>query len=335
MLAKLCSLLVVTGASALRAGRTQSIRAGSALKATGDRWYEGQAVKYPRGAADMPASPPEETGGGGHDPKLFAFWKKTDAFDYEVSLARPLGIVFEELGPPNRPQGVKVIEVQPESNAAKDGGVGVGDVLVGAGDVLVEDEEDEETSDTRVLKCWTTTTTEPTLRAAEPRPPPWSESVEYQRKRSADEAFAADAQEGFDDAVAVAAARGSKIEELLQELRKAAADPRDFLQPAHTLCGDYLAGAGAPDHSAPFDFQPSSAVDFAAIAADALAMCDAAERKADKTVRDMTSDAFKTALKKAKIDYKGKKHEDLHVALVNYYALHQKYDPAELFPKPS
>ena len=131
MLAKLCSLLVVTGASALRAGRTQSIRAGSALKATGDRWYEGQAVKYPRGAADMPASPPEETGGGGHDPKLFAFWKKTDAFDYEVSLARPLGIVFEELGPPNRPQGVKVIEVQPESNAAKDGGVGVGDVLVG------------------------------------------------------------------------------------------------------------------------------------------------------------------------------------------------------------
>lgn len=211
----------------------------------------------------------------------------------------------------------------------------VGDVLVGAGDVLVEDEEDEETSDTRVLKCWTTTTTEPTLRAAEPRPPPWSESVEYQRKRSADEAFAADAQEGFDDAVAVAAARGSKIEELLQELRKAAADPRDFLQPAHTLCGDYLAGAGAPDHSAPFDFQPSSAVDFAAIAADALAMCDAAERKADKTVRDMTSDAFKTALKKAKIDYKGKKHEDLHVALVNYYALHQKYDPAELFPKPS
>ena len=128
MLAKLC--LLVTGASALRAGRTQSIRAGSALKATGDRWYEGQAVKYPRGAADMPANPPEETGGGGHDPKLFAFWKKTD-FDYEVSLARPLGIVFEELGPPNRPQGVKVIEVQPESNAAKDGGVGVGDVLVG------------------------------------------------------------------------------------------------------------------------------------------------------------------------------------------------------------
>jgi hypothetical protein len=198
------------------------------------------------------------------------------------------------------------------------------------------------------LKCWTTTTTEPTLRAAESRPPPWSESVEYQRKRSADEAFAADAQEGFDDeafaapaqegfddAVAVAAARGLKIEELLQELRKAAADPRDFLHPAHTLCDDYLAGRGAPDHSDPFVFQPSSAVDFAAIAADALAMCDAAERKADKTVHDMTSDAFKKALKKAKIDSKGKKHEDLHYALVDYYGRHQKYDPAELFPKPS
>ena len=69
----------------------------SALKATGDRWYCGEGVKYPRGAAGMPPAPPPETGGYSHEPQLFEFWADTN-YDYEVALARPLGIVFEEIG---------------------------------------------------------------------------------------------------------------------------------------------------------------------------------------------------------------------------------------------
>ena len=100
----------------------------SALKATGDRWYCGEAVKYPRGAAGMPPSPPPETGGYSHEPQLFDFWADTN-YDYEVALARPLGIVFEEIGTAAQPRGVKVIEVG--GNAAASGKVSVGDVLVG------------------------------------------------------------------------------------------------------------------------------------------------------------------------------------------------------------
>mmetsp|Transcript_6181 Transcript_6181/g.19502 ORF Transcript_6181/g.19502 Transcript_6181/m.19502 type:complete len:191 (+) Transcript_6181:212-784(+) len=101
--------------------------------ATGDRWYEGRDVKYPRGAANMPAGPPPETGGYGHEPELFAFWKSIASQPdvYEVKVGRPLGIVFEEIGTAARPQGVKVIEVQAGSNAAAVGGISVGDVLVG------------------------------------------------------------------------------------------------------------------------------------------------------------------------------------------------------------
>ena len=103
-------------------------RKGSGLKATGDRWYCGEGVKYPRGAAGMPPSPPAETGGYSHEPQLFDFWADTN-YDYEVALARPLGIVFEEIGTAAQPQGVKVIDVG--GNAAASGKVSVGDVLVG------------------------------------------------------------------------------------------------------------------------------------------------------------------------------------------------------------
>ena len=105
-----------------------SIKKGSGLKATGDRWYCGEAVKYPRGAAYMPPSPPPETGGYSHEPQLFDFWADTN-YDYEVALARPLGIVFEEIGTAAQPRGVKVIDVG--GNAAASGKVSVGDVLVG------------------------------------------------------------------------------------------------------------------------------------------------------------------------------------------------------------
>ena len=81
-----------------------SIKKGSALKATGDRWYCGEGVKYPRGAAGMPPSPPPETGGYSHEQQLFDFWADTN-YDYEVALARPLGIVFEEIGTAAQPRG--------------------------------------------------------------------------------------------------------------------------------------------------------------------------------------------------------------------------------------
>ena len=103
-------------------------RKGSALQATGDRWYCGEGVKYPRGAAGMPPAPPPETGGYSHEPQLFEFWADTD-YDYEVALARPLGIVFEEIGTASQPMGVKVIDIG--GNAAASGKVSVGDVLVG------------------------------------------------------------------------------------------------------------------------------------------------------------------------------------------------------------
>ena len=130
--AAVTALVLASAANALLAPRATTSRA-TALRATGDRWYEGKDVKYPRGAAEMPAAPPEETGGGGHEPKLFKFWASIhDEPDvYEVKLARPLGIVFEELGTAQAPRGVKVIEVQPDSNAAAAGTVAVGDVLVG------------------------------------------------------------------------------------------------------------------------------------------------------------------------------------------------------------
>jgi hypothetical protein len=99
-----------------------------ALRATGDRWYCGEGVKYPRGAAGMPPAPPAETGGYSHEQLLFDFWADTN-YDYEVALARPLGIVFEEIGTAAQPQGVKVIDVG--GNAAASGKVSVGDVLVG------------------------------------------------------------------------------------------------------------------------------------------------------------------------------------------------------------
>ena len=99
-----------------------------ALRATGDRWYCGEGVKYPRGASNMPPAPPPETGGYSHEPQLFDFWADTN-YDYEVALARPLGIVFEEIGTAAQPMGVKVIDVG--GNAAASGKVSVGDVLVG------------------------------------------------------------------------------------------------------------------------------------------------------------------------------------------------------------
>ena len=76
----------------------------------------------------MPPSPPAETGGYSHEPQLFEFWADTN-YDYEVALARPLGIVFEEIGTAAQPRGVKVIDVG--GNAAASGKVAVGDVLVG------------------------------------------------------------------------------------------------------------------------------------------------------------------------------------------------------------
>ena len=105
-----------------------SIKKGNKLRATGDRWYCGEGVKYPRGAASMPPAPPPETGGYSHEPQLFEFWADTD-YDYEVALARPLGIVFEEIGTAAQPRGVKVIDLS--GNAAASGKVSVGDVLVG------------------------------------------------------------------------------------------------------------------------------------------------------------------------------------------------------------
>ena len=67
-------------------------------------------------------------GGYSREPQLFEFWADTN-YDYEVALARPLGIVFEEIGTAAQPQGVKVIDVG--GNAAASGKVSVGDVLVG------------------------------------------------------------------------------------------------------------------------------------------------------------------------------------------------------------
>merc|ERR1711924_335878 len=59
---------------------------------------------------------PESTSAtlGDHDPELFNFWKQIHEHEdqYEVALARPLGIVFEEIAPLGAaPAGVKVIEV--------------------------------------------------------------------------------------------------------------------------------------------------------------------------------------------------------------------------------
>merc|ERR1712216_427055 len=57
---------------------------------------------YPNGAKDMPATPPvSNTALGDHDPELFNFWKQIHENEdqYEVALARPLGIVFEEIAP--------------------------------------------------------------------------------------------------------------------------------------------------------------------------------------------------------------------------------------------
>ena len=94
-------------------------------KKLGARWYTGYQD-----------APPESTSAtlGDHDPKLFNFWKQIhDQEDvYEVALARPLGIVFEEIAPLGAaPAGVKVIEVSEGSNAEKAGCVAIGDVLVG------------------------------------------------------------------------------------------------------------------------------------------------------------------------------------------------------------
>ena len=57
--------------------------------------------------------------------------KPLEAGVFEVSLRRPLGIVFQEMGTDSKPLGVKVIEIAPDSNAAKNGAVSVDDVLVG------------------------------------------------------------------------------------------------------------------------------------------------------------------------------------------------------------
>ena len=105
-------------------------------KKLGARWYTGYQTAYPNGAKDMPDAPPESTSAtlGDHDPKLFNFWKQIHEQSdvYEVALARPLGIVFEEIAPLGAaPAGVKVIEVSEGSNAEKAGCVVVGDVLVG------------------------------------------------------------------------------------------------------------------------------------------------------------------------------------------------------------
>jgi len=106
-----------------------------APKKLGARWYTGYQTAYPNGAKDMPATPPvTNTALGDHDPELFNFWKQIHDHEdqYEVALARPLGIVFEEIAPLGAaPAGVKVIEVSEGSNAAKAGCVAVGDVLVG------------------------------------------------------------------------------------------------------------------------------------------------------------------------------------------------------------
>ena len=63
-------LLLPAACCALLAGRPsdRAVRARRRVvsTATGDRWYEGCDAKYPRGARDMPPSPPVETGGGGH-----------------------------------------------------------------------------------------------------------------------------------------------------------------------------------------------------------------------------------------------------------------------------
>ena len=123
--------IALLSAAAVEAFVPASVASRSArLQATGDRWYCGEGVKSPRGASGMPAKPPEEAGGGGHNDDLFNFWADTN-YDYEVALERPLGIVFEELGTASSPRGVKVVEVAAGSNAAASGKVSVGDVLVG------------------------------------------------------------------------------------------------------------------------------------------------------------------------------------------------------------
>ena len=106
-----------------------------APKKLGARWYTGFDAVYPMGAKDMPDTPPVgKTALGDHDPELFNFWKQIHDHEdqYEVALARPLGIVFEEIAPLGAaPAGVKVIEVSEGSNAAAAGCIAVGDVLVG------------------------------------------------------------------------------------------------------------------------------------------------------------------------------------------------------------
>jgi len=128
-------LALLTGAAALRAGPAGlALRPRStALRALGDVWYEGKDRPYPNGASGMPPAPPEQVGGMRHKQDLFDMWTRinTEPDLFEVSLARPLGIVFEELGTAAAPRGVQVVEIQPDSNAARLGAVAVGDVLVG------------------------------------------------------------------------------------------------------------------------------------------------------------------------------------------------------------
>mmetsp|Transcript_3546 Transcript_3546/g.10985 ORF Transcript_3546/g.10985 Transcript_3546/m.10985 type:complete len:192 (+) Transcript_3546:95-670(+) len=132
---KLAALATTLSLSSALGPLAPAIRASDLVpKKLGERWYTGFEAAYPNGAQDMPAAAPEGKGGlPGHDVELFEFWKAIhDQEDvYEVSLERPLGIVFEELGTPSKPAGVTVIEVQEGSNAAKAGRVEVGDVLVG------------------------------------------------------------------------------------------------------------------------------------------------------------------------------------------------------------
>lgn len=114
---------------ALRRPRSVSL---SALQ-IGDIWYEGKDSVYPKGAKGMPAEPVPTSSGYKHEDELFDMWKRINSEPdlIEVSLARPLGIVFEELGSAAQPKGVQVVEIQPDSNAAAAGTVRVGDVLVG------------------------------------------------------------------------------------------------------------------------------------------------------------------------------------------------------------
>ena len=50
---------------------------------------------------------------------------------FEVCLKKPCGIVFEEIGTPSDPKGVKVIDLVEGGNAEASGAVAVDDVLVG------------------------------------------------------------------------------------------------------------------------------------------------------------------------------------------------------------